>query len=350
MSPWEVAEERTQAQHSSAGRGDHSSSRSHEPKHKLHNNNTHTRITHISTHAHAYIYTHTHKHTHTVRSHFGADLRRSSHTQILAVAMFGFTKEKATAAGLEGLFHSQGAPDPTTKSLWEFTPLRQRHPWKFFFHAIAALWKFTSGEIIEAELLAEQNTLPKEIFDKARSDFQAHREQIKEFQAHLYDPSAQICSTILMQVLGRLKQVTKLHEQNFKIFVASSGAIAVLLSVFMLRSWWIAEKFAEVVPFATFDLQFAQQFFGVLIVLFVAKEILEIKSVLKFNLMEIGRMRLSTTTGDLVQILMRLEMKLSYVELRTMEFEGKIHHFRRHFRQDVLEVVWNQQERGLREG
>ena len=253
--------------------------------------------------------------------------------------MFGFTQEKVEEAALGGMSNSKGVPaGPPTSHLSEFTPLKETQPWKFFFWAVTSLWQFTAGEIQEAELLAEQNSLPKQIFDTANKEFEDEGAAIQQFQAHLYDPCAQSSGIILLQVLGRLKEVTKLELQNFKIFLSTSAAGAFLLSVILLRSWWILEKFAEVIPYATLDLQFAQQLFGVLIVIFVAKQILEIKNLLKFNLMEIGRMRFSLTTGNVAQILMRLETKVSYVELRTMTFEVKFHHLKRHFEQDVLEI------------
>jgi hypothetical protein len=72
----------------------------------------------------------------------------------------------------------------------------------------------------------------------------------------------------------------------------------------------------------------------------ILQEFLEIKVLLEFTRSELMRIRASCTTGNLVQLLMRTEMKLNFMERRSMKYYAKSHDFFRILSEEFLEVSW----------
>eukprot|EP00972_Heterocapsa_arctica_P061132 9013793-Heterocapsa_arctica.AAC.1 len=56
------------------------------------------------------------------------------------------------------------------------------------------------------------------------------------------------------------------------------------------------------------------------------------------------RIRASCTTGNLVQLLMRSDLKLNFIERRSMKFYAKANDFHRSLNEEFLEVPWRSLE------
>jgi hypothetical protein len=72
----------------------------------------------------------------------------------------------------------------------------------------------------------------------------------------------------------------------------------------------------------------------------ILQEFLGIKVVLEFTRSELMRIRASCTTGNLVQLLMRTELKLNFLERRSMKYYAKAHDFWRVLDEEFLQVPW----------
>ena len=93
---------------------------------------------------------------------------------------------------------------------------------------------------------------------------------------------------------------------------------------------------------------FVMSWTQVSILFLMALEFVDCKGLWKFGIMEILRCRLSLTTCNVAQLLMRLEVKASHVEARSMKFLGSQHDFWRTFNQQVLDVSWMSHNMGLK--
>jgi hypothetical protein len=78
----------------------------------------------------------------------------------------------------------------------------------------------------------------------------------------------------------------------------------------------------------------------------VLQEFLEIKVMMAFTRSELMRIRASCTTGNLVQLLMRTELKLNFIERRSMKFYAKANDFYRVLQEEFLDVPWRSQIAG----
>jgi hypothetical protein len=78
----------------------------------------------------------------------------------------------------------------------------------------------------------------------------------------------------------------------------------------------------------------------------MVQEFLEIKVMMAFTRSELMRIRTSCTTGNLVQLLMRTELKLNYLERRSMKFYAKANDFYRVLQEEFLDVAWRDQIAG----
>ena len=78
----------------------------------------------------------------------------------------------------------------------------------------------------------------------------------------------------------------------------------------------------------------------------ITGKLVESQGMAKFGLQEILRLRLSSTTGNLAQLGMRIETKCSFVEARSMSAMGRAADVWRVFRQEFTEVAWVSLESG----
>ena len=67
---------------------------------------------------------------------------------------------------------------------------------------------------------------------------------------------------------------------------------------------------------------------------------------LKFTSMDVGRVRQSLTTGNLVQLNMRAVGKLEYIERRSMELFARTSDFWRDLEEDVVQEIWQNHSAG----
>ena len=92
---------------------------------------------------------------------------------------------------------------------------------------------------------------------------------------------------------------------------------------------------------------FVMSWTQVSILFLMALEFVDCKGLWKFGIMEILRCRLSLTTCNVAQLLMRLEVKASFLESRSMKFLNNTHDFWRDFNFEILDTSWKKPEAGF---
>ena len=58
-------------------------------------------------------------------------------------------------------------------------------------------------------------------------------------------------------------------------------------------------------------------------------------------LVELGRIRFSVTSGNMAQLLIKLEQRVAYIERRSSDLMGRAGDFWRHLDEEILKTDWN---------
>ena len=238
----------------------------------------------------------------------------------------------------------------------EFTPFRQGVPHRFLSFLVEFFWGLPMEDVHQLEDIVEQVSLPEAIVGAAEDQVKARGLQGQElpFREFLYDPSANSTSVLQLWHMCRFR---KFHMERM-LELSQFGAKLVLFSislVFVGVLWGIVveqfmPQFFLKVQFPTWQ-EILWQFAAVLMVgsAWKALEIgQEIVDLMKFMSADLGRVRCSLTTGNVIQLLMRQVQKLEFLEKRSMMKMGFSHDFWRHMQQEVCEVHWQSHPAGKR--
>jgi hypothetical protein len=165
-----------------------------------------------------------------------------------------------------------------------------------------------------------------------------------------YDPLGPFAE---LQNLAEQIKIAKMAEDNKKAKLEEIARHVVIAAVLMLVAYVIGEfaafaKMQEINPILTIIAGLAMKMKEIdLMITIIAillwhmvQEFLEIKVIMAFTRSELMRIRASCTTGNLVQLLMRTELKLNYIERRSMKFYAKVNDFYRFLQEEFLDQAW----------
>ena len=220
--------------------------------------------------------------------------------------------------------------------LVEFTQFTESEPGHLYTEFMAKAKKIAVGKLAEFVQVCTRPIVNEEVWGKVQAKLKKEGVSLKKFIAgQFYDPlspAAEI-STFTEQI--------KCYEQIQGRKRAKFLEILAWVTLGLILGGVLGKR-----TNAGFATQIVKIYFMVIATMQIVGELVEIKTIKQFMQVELGRMRFSTTAGNLVELLKRIEEKLNYLERRSMEFFAHHADFIRMVREQITLEIWVHQDAG----
>jgi hypothetical protein len=214
-------------------------------------------------------------------------------------------------------------------------------------HFFTEIHKFKDQSISKRKFqqmmdISQRPSISEEVFGQLYKKFkqEGREEEVEgslEFQYDPIGPWVEIQNFEEQMKIHKFKETIKkdkLAQIMQQVFI---GVVPLLLLQFL-------GEFADIFPLTMKVPQVEPiQVILAIVLLHILQEFLEVKVLLEFARSELLRIRASCTTGNLVQLLMRSEAKLNFIERRSMKFYARSNDFYRILSEEFLDVPWRSQ-------
>ena len=245
------------------------------------------------------------------------------------------------------LAREQPLPYPETRELVEYGKIGDSEPQNLYIQHLKKMSSMSSEEFRQSMEISQRAGMSKQICDWIRTKL-GESSWYPEIQGMLefhYDPQsvhAEFDNFVLQEKILRMKkQENEKFAVKFYYHFAAGGLILLLSKIAEIK---FGPEFA--LPAVLWLFAWSSLFLGMQFMLYVQEFLLN----MKVGLSEFVKVRLSLTTGDVAQLLMRIVAKIEFIEQRSCEWMCRQEIFKRFFKQDFLEVEWRSTHAGAHFG
>ena len=224
----------------------------------------------------------------------------------------------------------------TCKKLVELASFTESEPGNIYVYYMKKFKNIANSKIKDFVNICSRPILDTEVWKATEQKLKEEGVKIKMGEpGQFYDPLSPASElTIFTQQIKRYEQVKESKRKHFWEIMMGS--------VFGMLLGAGAAKVAK----TSFAVEIVKMYFMTVATLKIIGEIAAYNTTMRFVHAEVGRLRFAATSGNLVQLLMRIEEKCNYMERRSMEFFAHSGDFYRMLREKVTLEIWNSKEAG----
>ena len=223
----------------------------------------------------------------------------------------------------------------TPKKLVELTQMTEGEPGNLYVMFMGKLKKIAGRKLEQLVQVCSRPILHEQVWKSTEEKLEQEGVKVKCSAGQFYDPMSPAAElSLFTQQIKCYEQIKEGKREKFWD-VMMGGLLGMLLGAGVA-------KFAK----TSFAVEIVKIYFMAFGLLKVLGEVAERNTIMQFVHAELGRIRFAATSGNLVELLMRIEEKCSYMERRSMDFFANHRDFYRMLREKVILEIWQSQAAG----